>query len=206
MPEQTTDPFSRIANYYGDLIRKYGHHPRACDYGRVESQQIKFRVLSEVTPLDNCSLLDVGCGFADFATFLDAGFSGIQYSGIDLCPDMVREARRSHPDLDLRVGNFAEEKFSRRFDVVTANGIFYLLGGEAWPMMRHMVAQMFSLATTAMAFNSLSSWAHDREADEFYADPLKVVEFCRTLTPWVVMRHDYNPRDFTMYLYKAPIS
>jgi SAM-dependent methyltransferase len=204
VPEQTTDPFSKIADYYGNLIRKYGHDPRACDYGRVESQKIKFGVLSEVTPLASCSLLDVGCGFADFATFLHDRFPGVQYSGIDLCPDMVREARRNHSDLDLRIGNFAEEKFSRPFDVVTANGIFYLLGSEAWPIMRRMVEQMFSLATSAVAFNTLSTWAQDQEAGEFYADPLKVVEFCRTLTPWVVMRHDYHPRDFTVYLYKTP--
>jgi len=63
---------------------------------------------------------------------------------------------------------------------------------------------MFSLATSAVAFNTLSTWAQDQEAGEFYADPLKVVEFCRTLTPWVVMRHDYHPRDFTVYLYKTP--
>src|SRR5580698_8834420 len=82
--EQMTDPFARIADYYDSLVRKYGHDPRACDYGRAESQKIKFRVLSEVLPLANSSLLDVGCGFADFATFLGERFPGLQYSGIDL--------------------------------------------------------------------------------------------------------------------------
>jgi SAM-dependent methyltransferase len=201
--EQMTDPFARIADYYDGLVRKYGHDPRACDYGRLESQKIKFRILSEVLPLVNASLLDVGCGFADFATFLQGRFPGLRYSGIDLCAAMVDEARSNHPELDLRVGNISDAEFKETFDVVTANGIFYLLGDHAWPMMQRMIGRMYALATTAVAFNSLSSWATDQEAGEFYADPLQVVEFCRRLTPWVVLRHDYHPRDFTIYLYKT---
>ena len=201
--EQMTDPFARIAGYYEGLIRKYGHDPRACDYGRVESQQVKFRVLSEVMPLGKSRLLDVGCGFADFATFLEGRFPGLRYSGIDLCSAMIVEAQRNHPDLDLRVANISDASFDRTFDVVTANGIFYLLGEQAWPMMRQMIERMYDLATSAVAFNSLSVWARDQEAGEFYADPLQVVSFCRQLTPRVVLRHDYHPRDFTIYLYKT---
>jgi SAM-dependent methyltransferase len=203
MPEQITDPFARIADYYDGLVRKYGHDPRACDYGRVESQKIKFRVLSEVLPLGNLSLLDVGCGFADFATFLGEHSPGVRYSGIDLCSAMVDEAQRNHPNLDLRMANIFDAAFDRTFDVVTANGIFYLLGDQAWPMMQQLIERMYDLATKAVAFNSLSAWATDQEASEFYADPLRVVEFCRRLTPRVVLRHDYHSRDFTVYLYKT---
>src|ERR1700751_2814815 len=136
--EQTADRFSWIADYYGALIRKYGHDPRACDYGRAASQQIKFRVLAEVIPLMNCSLLDVGCGFADFAGFLHGEFAGLQYAGLDICPDMIREAKLNYPDVDLRVGNIADVALDRTFDVVVANGIFYLLGEQPVPMMQHM--------------------------------------------------------------------
>jgi SAM-dependent methyltransferase len=204
MPEQMTDTFGRISEYYDRLVRQYGHDPRACDYGRPESQNIKFRVLSEVMPLADCSLLDVGCGFADFAAYLQLRFSGVKYSGIDLCASMVTEARRNHPDLDLRSANMLDASFDRPFNVVTANGIFYLLGEQAWPMMRKMIERMFGLATSALAFNSLSDWASDQEANEFYADPVQVLKFCRELTPWVVLRHDYHPRDFTIYMYKTP--
>ncbi len=91
------------------------------------------------------------------------------------------------------------------FDVVTANGIFYLLGEQAWPMMQQIIERLYELATSAVAFNSLSAWANkeEQEAGEYYADPIKVVDFCRRLTPWVVLRHDYHPRDFTIYMYKT---
>jgi SAM-dependent methyltransferase len=201
--EQAVDPFGRIANYYQDLVQKYGHDPRACDYGRPQSQEIKFRVLSEAMPVKGRSVLDVGCGFADFHRFLRDRFGEVRYSGIDVCPAMVEEARRLDPHCEVKLANILDASIRERFDLVTANGIFYLLGDEAWPTMQEIVRRMYAVAEHAVAFNSLSSWAEDKEAGEFYADPAEVLQFCRTLTPWVVLRHDYHPRDFTIYMYKT---
>jgi SAM-dependent methyltransferase len=201
--EQAVDPFGRIANYYQDLVQKYGHDPRACDYGRPQSQEIKFRVLSEAMPVKGRSVLDVGCGFADFHRFLRDRFGEVRYSGIDVCPAMVEEARRLDPHCEVKLANILDASIRERFDLVTANGIFYLLGDEAWPTMQEIVRRMYAVAEHAVAFNSLSSWAEDKEAGEFYADPAEVLRFCRTLTPWVVLRHDYHPRDFTIYMYKT---
>ena len=203
MLEQAVDPFGRIANYYQDLVQKYGHDPRACDYGRPQSQEIKFRVLSEAMPLKGRSVLDVGCGFADFHRFLRDHFGEVRYSGIDVCPAMVEEARRLDPVCEVKLANILDDSIRERFDLVTANGIFYLLGDEAWPTMQEIVRRMYAGAEHAVAFNSLSSWAEEKEAGEYYADPAEVLQFCRTLTPWVVLRHDYHPRDFTIYMYKT---
>ena len=205
MLEQATEPFARIAGYYDALVRRYGHDPRACDYGRPESQRLKFRVLSEAMPLNGRSILDVGCGFADFHRFLREEFEDVRYCGIDLCPAMVQEARRLDPECNVNVGNILKTSLLEKFDLVTANGIFYLLGEEAHIMMQSMIRRMYELAGSAVAFNSLSAWTVDKEKGEYYADPLEVVQFCRTLTPRVVLRHDYHPRDFTIYMYK-PVS
>jgi SAM-dependent methyltransferase len=154
-------------------------------------------------PLDNRSLLDVGCGFADFERYLAPRFTGLRYSGIDICEAMVTEALRLSPSLDVRVGNLLNFSSKEQFDLVTANGILYLLGKNAWPIMQSLILRMYELCREAAAFNSLSAWATDKETGEFYPDPLLVLEFCRTLTPWVVLRHDYHARDFTIYMYKT---
>ncbi len=197
------DPFGRISTYYEKLVSQYGHDPRACDYGRPESQAIKFKVLADISDLSHKKVLDVGCGFADFAGYLQRRYTGVSYTGIDITESMIRQARLLRPDLDLRVGNFATTAMEDAFDVVMANGIFYLMSGSAFATMKEIIRRMFELSRVAVAFNSLSSWTSDQEADEFYADPLATVEFCRTLTPRVTLRHDYHPRDFTVYLYKA---
>ena len=197
-------PFQGIAEYYDGLVSRYGHDPRACDYGRAESQAKKFRVLGEVLDLDGKTLLDVGCGFADFASYLQSRSRKVRYTGIDLSARMIAEARRLHPDLDLRVENILDAGDEERYDVVSANGVFYLLGESAPELMRRLIVKMWELAKVAVAINSLSTWAPDATAGEFYADPLETVSFCKTLTSWIALRHDYHPRDFTVYMYRGP--
>ena len=190
-----------IAEYYDALVEKYGHSAKACDYGKVESQRLKFKVLAEVLPLTGKRILDVGCGFADFADFVAAQYGNVHYVGIDVSPRMIEEAKRSHPELDVRLGNIFDDD-PGKFDVVFANGIFYLLDANVWCLMKKAIRRMFQMCTQALAFNSLSIWAPERAREEFYADPLETIVFCRTLTPWVVLRCDYHPRDFTVYMYK----
>ena len=193
---------ARIAAFYDGLVERYGHDPRACDYGSATSQRVKFEVLSDVMPLDGASVLDVGCGFADYAGFLEDRFDDVRYTGVDLSPRMIAGARDHRPDLDLRQLDILRESPGGPFDVVNANGIFYLLGEQAEARMRALVTRMFELSRVALSFNSLSTWASVREPGEFYADPLETVRFCRTLTPWVVLRHDYLAHDFTVYCYR----
>lgn len=199
----TSEPiFDDIGRFYDGLVQRFGHHPRACDYGDPTSQQKKFQVLSEVMDLSGRRVLDVGCGFGDFGVYLQEQYDDVRYSGLDLSEQMIERARSLHPKFRFRQGNLLDLPIAERFDVITANGIFYLLGLEAEAIMRSLVSRMFEMATEAVVFNSLSSLAASKEEGEFYADPAKTVAYCQTLTPSVVLRHDYHPRDFTMYLYK----
>lgn len=198
----SSDVFERIGKYYDGLLSQHGRSARSCDYGYPQSQRTKFEVMSQISNLSGKRVLDVGCGLADYAIFLRERFTDVTYVGIDISESMTNEARLLHPDLDLRRLNILEDD-PGRFDIVTANGIFYLLREDGRELMRELIEKMFSFATEAVAFTSLSLWARDREPQEFYADPLDTVAYCKSLTPWVVLRHDYHPRDFSIYMYRS---
>jgi len=193
--------YEKIGNYYDVLVKRHGHNHRACDYGRYESQIEKYRVLSEVMPLNGKSVLDVGCGFGDYVDYLNDKYINVRYTGVDISKVMVEEARRLHPEKDIRQLNILD-KNPGKYDLVTANGIFYLLGDDAPVLTKILVERMYELANHAVAFNCLSSWAKDKEKGEYYADPLEVLDLCLSITQRIVLRHDYHPRDFAIYLYK----
>ncbi|MFA9462559.1 class I SAM-dependent methyltransferase [Thiohalorhabdus sp. Cl-TMA] len=193
---------SRIGEYYSELVGAHGANPLSCDYGRPTSQKRKFGAVAEVMPLSGKHVLDVGCGLGDFADYLDAEIGKVQYTGVEIAPAMLKEARQLRPHLDLRQLDILRETPEGQFDLVTANGIFYLLGTDAKYLTEKIITRMFSLTRYAVAFTTLSTWTDYQESGEFYADPLETLSFCRTLTPWVVLRHDYAPHDFTVYLYK----
>ena len=192
-----------IAAYYDQLIGTYGHDPRSCDYGRASSQERKFRVLADVMPLEGKRVLDVGCGFADFYDYLTERYGQVHYEGVDITPQMIAKAQELHPELALSVTDILESNLSAPYDLVTANGIFYLLGEGAWERMQQLIARMFALSSHAVAFNTLSTLASEHEPGEFYADPTMLLAYCQTLTPWVTLRHDYLQHDCTVYLFHS---
>ena len=184
---------SQIDKYYQSLVDQYGNDPRAADYGRPQSQAAKFRMLSEVMPLGGLRVLDVGCGLAHFSGFLKQRWGEVDYHGIDTTAKMVELARSLHPDLKIEHADVLSFEPLESFDVVFANGIFYLIQDQPFQRMCEIIRKMFSLARKAVAFNSLSIWAPHKEPSEFYADPVETLRFCRELSNLVALRHDYLP-------------
>lgn len=192
----------RIAVYYDRLVDRYGHDPQACDASSADSLNLRYQCLAEITDLSGKSVLEVGCGFGDLGAYLIQKYERVQYAGIDISSRMIEEGRRAYPGLHLERENVLEIKAAGRFDVVLAQGIFYLLGNDAEAKMYRLIEKMFSLAREAVGFSTISSWSPNKDSGEFYADPAKLLEWCRKLTPWLALRHDYHQGDFTMFLYK----
>src|SRR5579871_2218384 len=72
--------------------------------------------------LDGKDVLDLGCGTG---LFLDLGFCPRRYLGLDVSPEMVRIARKKHPDRAFCVGDMAEPGLER-YDAVLS-----LFGGAS---------------------------------------------------------------------------
>ena len=187
---------------YSGLLEKYGCDVRALDWGSQESQQLRFSVLAQVGNLDGASILDVGCGLGDFLDWAHATGLVITYTGIDLTPAMIELARKRFPRARFEITDLLAYAPATAFDYVVESGIFTFRKQDAFHYLKATVSRMFELCSRAVAFNCLSAWAPGQDAGEFYADPLATVDFCRSLTPWVVLRHDYHARDFTIYMYR----
>lgn len=68
-------------------------------------------------------ILDLGCGTADLTQSLAE--SGALVIGLDASPEMVLEARRKHPTLDLRHGDGQALSFEGEFDAVFSNAALH---------------------------------------------------------------------------------
>ncbi|MHC5737307.1 class I SAM-dependent methyltransferase [Nostoc sp.] len=191
----------RIRTHYLPLIQQYGATFQAVDWGSSQGQTNRFRILLEVGNIENATILDVGCGIGHLVEHLSAlNFQG-KYLGIDIIPEMVGCARECYPTYLFQEGSILESDNNWIADYVLGSGLFNFGDRE---LMEKTIQTMFESCSKAVAFNSLSNWAEKKESGEFYADPLATVQFCRTLTPWVVLRHDYILHDFTIYMYREP--
>ena len=190
---------------YRQLLDEHGQSHKTLNWGSREGQRLRFKILAGIGSLEGKRILDVGCGLGDFAGWLAQNDIKVDYTGLDLTPELVEQARKNYPDLKFVQGSILDESLLRdqQFDFVFASGIFYTYSadGDAW--LKAAVARMWSLCKEGVSFNSLSAWAENCEKDEYYADPPATLAYCGTLTSWVAMRHDYHPRDFTIYLLRG---
>jgi SAM-dependent methyltransferase len=194
----------RVIEYYTGLFLRHGAGPRAVDWGTGESQATRFKVLCGVGPLQNTSVLDVGSGLGDLYGYLRSAGVNVQYTGYDITPALLEAARARFPEgrfIERNIVDLPERELAPTWDYVIASGIFYLRRLDPDAYLRDMVRRLSRLARLGMAFNTLSARAPEKSPAEYYADPAMVVGTCLDLTPRVVLRHDYMPHDFTMYLY-----
>ncbi|MES2661922.1 MAG: class I SAM-dependent methyltransferase [Pseudomonadota bacterium] len=191
-------------HHFTALAEQFGQDVRTLNWGSRESQHKRFAVLAEIGDLNQKKILDVGCGLGDFYAWLQANNIDTDFHGIDITPKLIEMASKRFPNISFESGQLhTSSTLSNPFDFVFASGIFYLRQEDPVLFMQSMIQKMFELCTHGIAFNSLSSWSKDKAENEFYADPIALLNFCKQLTTQVVLRHDYHPRDFTMYLYKT---
>jgi ubiquinone/menaquinone biosynthesis C-methylase UbiE len=190
-------------NIYTSLLEKYGEDYRALDWGSKESQELRFKILAEIGLNFGDSVLDVGCGLADFYSWIKNNVDGINYSGLDITPEMIDKSKKRFPKIEFKQGTIHDENISNQnFDFIFASGIFVFRKKEPLSYMKKTIKKMYDISIKGVAFNSLSHFSPNKSKNEFYADPSEIFQYCMSISSKVILRHDYHLSDFTIYLYK----
>lgn len=164
-------------------VRAY-HETRGDDYGSEESRQKTYRAAWEgirwsCSSPDEWNVLDVGSGEGHLETYLRMRLGRMRYTGIDL------KIGTNILDYDLE------------HDVVVGLGVLYKTDNP-WALLEHM----WSLAGTILIVDSLSTWAETKNEDELYLEPGDTLEWAAHLTRKAILRHDFQPHRFMLYLYR----
>jgi len=186
-------------------LASFGYSPLSLHWATRREQLLRFRVLGEIGVAAGDSLLDVGCAFADLERWLAAQGKAVAYTGIDLSPELLEQARNLNPGLTLLVGELFDFDWPERsFDWVLLSGTLNWQLHDGGDYARRVVARMFHLCRRGVAFNLLDAgYYRTRAIDDLVAfDARQMLDFCCTLTPSPRLRSDYLPGDFTLYLHR----
>lgn len=193
----------RTVSFFTKLLLEHSSGPEALNWGSRFSQELRFRILAEIGIAKGASILDVGCGLGDFHAWQKKVGLELNYHGVDITPAMIEAANKRFSDAKFEIVNLSEND-QRTYDYVVASGIFYLRQINPQIYLEETIENLFSKCIKGFAFNSLSTWSPKKDPGEFYADPIRTLEFCRKLSPYVSLRHDYHPGDFTIHLRRLP--
>jgi len=178
-----------------------------------ENQLIRFQALCEIANLDNTSILDVGSGLSDLYFYLkNTQNKNIRYTGVEISSNHVIEAKKKYPEIEIINADFLYHNFDKTYDYVIASGSFNIEMPDHDSYLKTVINKMYQLANLGVAFNLPSSYSYlVQENYQFesgikikYVDPKTTFDYCKSLTPYVTLRHDYFVHDFTIYMYRTP--
>lgn len=201
----SSDEFlAQAADYFGAQLAKHGTTPRGADWNERSVEQRHRQFLRLIGDDPGASVLDLGCGYADFFRFIrQHGFKG-RYIGYDLLPAMIEAARRLHgegEDHEFHVGIVPQQTA----DYATASGVLARKGDVSVEKWREFVWETIDLLARlgrkGFAFNIVTSINDPdrRRADLYYADPVEMLDHCiKRFGRSVALLQDYGLYEFTV--------
>lgn len=197
------------------LEKHYLHRINPTDKGHIildwESEDAhlgRFSIVTDTLDLSGMSILDVGCGVGDFFDFLKPRVPDISYTGIDILPEMIQEARRRYPEGTFLSGDMISTRMfdDCTFDLVFSSGIFNLNMGYNEQFLDKALEVFFSIAKHWVVFNMLDPDHPVQSKTYFYLDPSRTEELVRRYTDHMWIERDYVPKDYTIFAQKQTVS
>jgi trans-aconitate methyltransferase len=191
---------------YNRRLQEFGVDPRTLGWsGGRERQDLRFEVLLgsalfATSPVK--SVLDVGCGFADLYDYIQKQNLPIHYRGVDINSSLLEKARSVYPQVSVETADILEEGALQSVDLVVESGIFnfQLKGEDQWDYIEHMLKRMFELAQVAVAADFMTTYVDWQKEGAFHTNPEKLLKLAKSIGSKVILRHDYLPFEFCLYL------
>ncbi len=194
-----------LESYYHSQLEGHEAPERRVGWNTAQSQRVRFEALASVGPLRGAKILDIGCGLGAFWGYLRDKGVGVDYTGVDLFPNVIREARRLYPDAKFEARRILSRPFrAGSFDYSFLSGVFNVRVKDNWRYMGAVLDSALKTSRKAVAFNVLNAEAGIREKDRFTAHPKELAAFGKGLgASRVHLMDHYHHLDLTLYLYKA---
>jgi 2-polyprenyl-3-methyl-5-hydroxy-6-metoxy-1,4-benzoquinol methylase len=207
--QSTIDRYSRRYNQFGLDIKTLG-------WGSTEQQHYRFLNTLSASDFTNKTILDIGCGFGDYANFLDQEKLKIKsYDGWDLNSDLIDESNKNKSSnstfnvFNLSTDNLDDHK--DKYDIAVMLGLlnFNLKSQQTnLEYSKLMIKKAFDVVKEVLIVDFLSENlfpGYPKEDFVFYHNPAQILDFALTLSEKVLLKHDYKPipqKEFMLYIYK----
>lgn len=174
---------------------------KALGYRHDDDQLSRFAMLADIGDMNDCSVLDAGCGYGDLRAYLNHKYPRLKYTGIDQSEAflMVASGRYAHlPETAFYLGDFCNAELSPA-DYVLASGSLNYHSSES-RFIYNTITKLFNTSRIAFGFNLLRKIEPGGILVAYDADD--IMRHCRTLTPKVVLHDNYFEGDFTIWMYR----
>ncbi len=190
-----------IQKYHLDRIKNYGaEDPRAVGWKSPAGQQKRFEVLCSIGDLNNCSILDVGCGHGDLRGYLEGRCTGLRYLGIDQVEPLLEVAIKKYghlPETSFFTGDFSAAELPVADYILACGALSYRNSDPDFIF--KTIAKLFNSCRLGFGFNLLGK-IESVDGILVAYDPEVILQHCRSLSSYTVFREGYYEDDFTVWM------
>lgn len=209
MNDETTDisaALEQVRAYWEERARLPLPDLQKLEWTHRRTQRLRFEAFLLDHDLQDKSVLDVGCGLGDFHAHLRRRGINADYTGYDISPAMIQQCRARYPDQHFASGAFLDYQPPSRFDYTVAFGIHNIRVPGGRVILERVTRHQFRLTGIAAHVNLLT----DRStsfAPHIQAWPAEeILSMALQITPHIALHHDYLQTDFSVTLYRQPIT
>lgn len=194
---------------YGKRFEKEGVSPKTLGWGCKEDQLARFRVMTDHVNFSDKTLMDVGCGFADFWRFLSdrEGRRPKQYIGVDLMPEFITHNKKTYPEAHFICCDFMRQSEQLpEADYIVSNGTMNFKLPDNLSYTKNFLEMAFGKAKKGVIVDFLSTiYTPDYPPEDvvYYHSPKDILDIAFKITPNLRLIHNYAPipqREFMIIL------
>lgn len=196
----------RLVERYVARFAEHGIDPQTLNVGNPEKYQRQHAVHMRIGPMDGATVLDIGCGLANFYETLTQRSQRVNYIGYDLVAPFITANRQRFPEATFRSIDISRDEIVDRFDYAVMCQVFNNRYNDAdnGTVLRAAITKTFLAAARGVTVDMLSSHVNYTEDHLYYFSPEEIFSFAKTLTPYVSLLHNYAEHHFTIQLLKEP--
>ena len=194
----------RITNRYRERLQKLGPGIDALASGTTERRATRFGILSSLGNMQGASVLDIGCGLADFYAYLLENGIEANYTGYDITEDFIQIAQERFPNGHFEVRDIQTQGIPTRFDYIVSSQTFNnrFMHDDNMQVMQDVLRIAYEACDKGLAVDMMTSYVDFKEDHLFYYQPEDIFRYAKSLTKRVMLRHDYPTFEFAIFLFK----
>ena len=184
---------------YQKRFYELGETPRALGWGCKEDQITRFEAMRKNVDFDGKIVMDIGCGFADWYTYMKSKGVKCKYIGVDIIPEFLETCQKKYPEANFLKGNImvARDELPMA-DIVITNGTLNFKQKDISNIeyTTDYIDYAFEKANEIVIVDFLSTEltpTYPKEDLVFYHDPRIMLDIAFSHTNNLKLVHDYAP-------------
>lgn len=194
----------RVVDLYDQRLANHGYSNLTLGWPKGR-QALRFEVLLGHWDVSGQHVLDFGCGFGDMYGYMRGHAIDAEYTGVDICERLIEEGRRVYPSARLECVDALADGLPDECDYVLSSGVHNLrfeASADNDAFMHETFAFFDRVGRRGFAVNFLSDRVDHRVEHLHYTDPCAALALAYSYSNRVVLRNDYMPFEFTLFVDK----